>query len=560
MGLTQNQELYCQARHRGLTQRIAYREAYPRSLAWKDSSVDSKASELEKHVKVSARLAALNAQSAKSAKITKTKLLNRLDSLADKADERLTDDMDRLNTFNADILIKATKELLPYAQDDTDKDSHQFIADFALYIGKAFLDAHRSIAYREHVDYWFGGGRGSLKSSFASLEVVKFIEENPTQHGVVLMKEKVNIRDAAYAQIVWAIKTLELEDDYDMPESTLRIKKKSTGQLIIFRGCDNPKKMKSVKVPFGRIGIAWFEEVDQFKGMAEIRSVRQSVTRGQDEADSEFIRLYTFNPPRSKSCWVNVEMEKIKDEGKPVYESTYLEAPAEWLGKQFILDAQDLKENDPQSYDHEYMGLPVGTGGDVFDLVNKVVFREITDEEIAAFDNIHCGQDFGFFPDPWAFGKHEWQPGSRTIMSFYEDGGQKLQPDEQAERIKDALTWSDSEGMEPEYHYITVYSDDARNDLISAQYGFGVDARAAGKGNMRKASYQWLASVTWVIDPNRCPELAKEVREMQYEQNKDGEWLNTIPDKNDHYVDATRYAFMRIARRFRESYATHREE
>ena len=80
------------------------------------------------------------------------------------------------------------------------------------------------------------------------------------------------IRDSA--QVVWAINMMGLQDDYDMPDSTLRIRKKSTGQLILFRGCDNPKKIKSVKVPFGHIGIGWFEEADMFRGMAEIRMVR----------------------------------------------------------------------------------------------------------------------------------------------------------------------------------------------------------------------------------------------------------------------------------------------
>ncbi|EJW98489.1 protein containing Phage terminase large subunit domain protein, partial [gut metagenome] len=75
---------------------------------------------------------------------------------------------------------------------------------------------------------------------------------------------------------VWAIEKMGLTDEYDLPESTLRIRKRSTGQLILFRGCDNPQKLKSIKVPFGEIGIVWIEEADQFSGMAEIRMVLQS--------------------------------------------------------------------------------------------------------------------------------------------------------------------------------------------------------------------------------------------------------------------------------------------
>lgn len=382
-----------------------------------------------------------------------------------------------------------------------------------------------------------------MKSSWASLEVIKDLEENPDHHALVMMRYKNQLRDSAYAQIVWAIQILGLEDDYEMPESTLRIKKVSTGQTIYFKGCDNPNKVKGVKPKFGYIAILWMEECDMFRGMAEIRKVQQSAIRGGDD----YIRMYTFNPPRSKQCWINEHVQALKDAGKPYFESNYLRAPVEWLGEQFIEDAEELKRTDPQAYEHEYMGIPVGLGGDVFD---RVEFREVTGEEIAAFDNMRCGQDFGFFPDPWAFTMSEWQPATRTVITWYEDGGVRMQPDEQARRIKSALTWSD-DGKTETYHRERVLSDDARNDLIAAQRDAGINARAAEKGFMREASYQFLQSCNWVIDPIRCPNLAKEVREMQYEQNASGEWLNSIPDGNDHWVDATRYAFMREAKRRR---------
>ena len=554
-GLTQNQELYCQARLRGLTQRAAYREAYPRCKA-SDSAVDSKASNLESTAKVSARLAALNAQSAKAAKITRKKLLARLDNLADKAEQKLvyTDDRNRekINQGNADIIIRSTRELLPYAADDAD-DNPPFVADFGMLVAPPFLRPHRLIAERSITDVWLGGGRGSMKSSFASLEVVYDIERNPDHNALVLMKQKANLRDSAYAQIVWAIQMLGLEDEYECPESTLRITRKSTGQVILFRGCDNANKIKSIKVKRGYIAMVWYEEADQFAGMAEIRKINQSITRG----GQDFVRLYTFNPPRSKSCWINERIAYLKASGQEVFESTYLDAPREWLGERFFDDAEELKESDPQSYEHEYMGLPVGLGGDVFD---RIEFREITDEEIESFDNLRLGQDFGWYPDPWAFTMSEWQPGRRRVLTFYEDGGNKLQPNEQAERIIRALVWRDYPASEPTYHHVPVLSDDADPQAISSQRDTGANARAAGKGGMRMASYRFLQSCTWVIDPVRCPRLAKEVRELQYERNKDGEWMNSIPDGNDHWIDATRYAFMREARSRHAYRATQAEE
>ena len=549
--LTQNQELYCQERAKGMSQRRAYRAAYPKCKA-SDRDVDSKACNLEKTAKVSARLEELNAAGAKEARITRGRLLSRLDGLASAAWEKVAQDAEeggRIDATASHALVTATRELLPYAEDDMQV-RPLFVADFGLLISPDFCKPHRMIARREITDVWLGGGRGSMKSSYASLEVVNYVEQNPDQHALVLMKYKNSIRDAAYAQVVWAIKMLGLEDEYEMPDSTLRIKKRSTGQLIIFRGCDNAQKIKSIKVPFGYIGIAWYEEADMFRGMAEIRKVNQSLTRGGNDC----IRLYTYNPPSSVHSWVNVEMQRRRDEGQPVFTSNYLNAPIEWLGEQFHADAEELKTIDPKAYLHEYMGEAVGMGLEVFD-PEKVVFREISDEEIAAFDNIKAGQDFGWYPDPWAFTISEWRQASRTLLTWFEDGGNKLQPIEQAERIRKALTWSDdAERDDPTYHHEPVRSDDADPTAISAQRGAGINARAAGKGNMRAASYRFIQSSTWVIDPVRCPRLAAEVRAMQYAVSKDGEVLNEIPDGNDHFVDSVRYSLMPLAKRARESY------
>lgn len=415
-----------------------------------------------------------------------------------------------------------------------------FCRDFALLIGKDFLRPHALMARGGQMEFWTKGGRGSLKSSWASLELVNHVETHPGEHAAALMKRKNALRDAVYAQVVWAIHTLGLEDDYDMPVSTLRIKKKSTGQLILFSGCDDPHKSKGLKPPFGHIGFAWFEEVDQFRGMSDIRTVMQSVARGGDRT----VRVYTYNPPRTRDNWANKEADRRRDAGEEVFESCYLDAPPEWLGDQFVADAEALRETDEQAYEHEYLGKPVGFGGQVFD---RVAFREVTDEEIAAFERLHAGQDFGWFPDPWALTLSEWQPGEHRVVTYYEDGGCKLQPHEMADRAKAALTWPDREGGDPVYHRLRVLSDDASPDRIQAMRDEGVDARAAGKGGMRDMSYRFLQSVTWVIDPERCPNLAREVRAAEFEMDEaTGEYSGEYPDGNDHWIDATRYALMDV--------------
>lgn len=542
--LTPAQEAYCQERAKGATQRAAYRAAYPKSQKWKESAVDSQACRLETTRKVSARLRVLQAEAAKRAVVTRAEIIDAQGMLLRKGVAAVEHNSlaDKEMAPAVKALADASDRLMAWLPDEVPEEGSSFCRDFGLLLAPAFLEPHRLIAEGKGGDYWLAGGRGSTKSSFCSLEVVKYIEEHPDQHAVVLMKRKADLRDAAYAQTVWAINALGLADAYDMPESTLRITRRATGQKIIFRGCDNANKIKSIKVPFGYVGVEWFEEADQFAGMAEVRKVNQSLTRGGPDC----VRLYSFNPPRSRMCWVNVEMEHRSDAGLPVYASTYLNVPSAWLGSQFVDDAEALMLTDPAAYRHEYLGEPVGNGSEVFD---RVVFREVTDDEVRSFSNMRWGQDFGWYPDPWAITGSEWQPGQRRLITFCEDGGNKLDPAAQAERVKSALTWTSEEGADAIYHHLRVLSDDADPMAIAGQRDAGVDARAAGKGTPgRMASYRFLQSVEWVIDPVRCPRLAAEVRGLQYEISKDGEVLNSIPDGNDHFVDATRYATMAEAR------------
>lgn len=536
-------EIYCQRRVEGMTQRQAMLAAWPDRARWKPETVDNKACKLEATDEVKARIAALKRIAAERATTTRANVLAGMSETFEAGVERVrrAEDGKPLDYVAVNAVTQLGKTLLDALPDDAPQVTDEFTRDFALLIGRDFFRPHMLIASEAQAEFWCKGGRGSLKSSWASIELVNHIETHPDEHAVAVMKRKNNLRDAVYAQVVWAIRQLGLEDGYEMPVSTLRIVRKATGQTIYFMGCDDPHKSKGIKPKFGHIGFAWFEEVDQFRGMAEIRTVLQSIARGGDRT----VRVYTYNPPRTRDNWANKEADRRRDSGEEVFDSNYLDAPPEWLGAQFLEDAEALRDTDEQAYRHEYMGEPVGYGGQIFD---RVEFREITDAEIASFERLHAGQDFGWFPDPWAFTLSEWQPGQHRVLSFLELGGNKVLPTEAAERIKAALTWD--EGGRPAYHRLRVLSDDAAPDQIQAQRDEGVDARAAGKGGLRDMSYRFLQSVTWVIDPARCPNLAREVREAEFEQDRDtGEYSGDYPDGNDHWIDATRYALMDVVTR-----------
>lgn len=315
--------------------------------------------------------------------------------------------------------------------------------------------------------------------------------------------------------------------------SPLELTYKPTGQKILFRGADDPMKIKSIKAPFGYIAVTHFEEKDQFAGRAEIRNILQSTMRG----GSKFWNFESYNPPISRDNWANIDSQEERADRLCV-KTTYLQAPPEWLGEQFLIEAEHLKETNERAYRHEYLGEPTGTGGNVFE---NIVEREITDEEIATFDRIYNGLDWGYYPDPWAFNRMQYDAGQRRLIIFDELLAQKKGNRETADMlIEHGITPADR-----------ITADSAEPKSVSDYRAYGFDCRGAIKGpNSVNYSMKWLQSLNEiVIDRRRCPHTYQELVAYEYERNKDGEIISGYLDVNNHNIDAIRYATESIWRR-----------
>ena len=126
-------------------------------------------------------------------------------------------------------------------------------------IGPAFYDVADDVYQHGHTHYDLSGGRGSLKSSVVSLMVPCLVIANPGIHACVFRKVGNTIRDSVYTQYIWAIDKLGMSDLWRAQRTPMELVYKPTGQKIMFRGADDPMKIKSIKVPFGYIGITHFE-------------------------------------------------------------------------------------------------------------------------------------------------------------------------------------------------------------------------------------------------------------------------------------------------------------
>ncbi len=392
-------------------------------------------------------------------------------------------------------------------------------------IAPAFYSVHRDMAEQKYIHYWLRGGRGSGKSSFAALEIILGMMRSENANAVVLRKVAVNLRDSVFEQLRWAIGRLGLEDHWESRLSPMELIRRQTGQKILFRGADDPRKIKSIRFLNGYAKYVWYEEADEFAGVEEIATINQSLLRGGEE----FCVCYTYNPPILRENWINQEVQKVREDSL-FHSSTYLQMPRQWLGETFFQEAEYVKRQNPERYRHTYLGEAIGSGGEIF---RNLSIRKITQREIDSFEHIARGLDWGYAADPLHYTVNHYDSRKRKLYIFGEIRGCGISNREITRRIK-------AENRENG----TVVADSAEPKSIAELCEAGLHVIPAKKGRDSVAyGMKWLRDLEEiVIDPNRCPFTAKEFMGYAFLQDKEGGWRAEYPDRNNHSIDAVRYS------------------
>lgn len=397
-------------------------------------------------------------------------------------------------------------------------------------IAPSFYQLHWDVLEGKHTYYKLAGGRGSTKSSFASIEIVLGMMEDALAgsmtNAVCFRRYKDNLHDSVYEQLLWAIDKLEVSYLWRSTLSPLRLTYMPTGQVILFRGADKVKKAKSIKVSKGYIKYLWLEELDEFEGSEKLRSIQQSVVRG----GPDFTVFYTYNPPKSQRNWVN-DPSQWDRKDTISHHSTYLAVPRTWVGEQFIADAEHLKATKPEAYEHEYLGEVTGTGAEVF---TNLTNRRISDEEIAGFDRIRRGLDWGYATDPFHYTVCQYDKTRKRLYVFFEIHQVRL-----SNRVAAALVQAEN-ALNQE-----IIADSAEPKSIAECSEYGLRIRGARKAHDSvEYGIKWLSEELEeiIIDAERCPNTWREFYGYELDRDANGNFKAGYPDKDNHSIDAVRYA------------------
>lgn len=375
------------------------------------------------------------------------------------------------------------------------------------------------------------GGRGSGKSSDIAHIIVQMIMRYAV-NAVCIRKVDRDLQESVFEQIMWAIEEQGVRHLFKINKSPLKITYVPRGNQIIFRGLQDPNRLKSLKSSRFPYAIAWVEELAEFKTEEEIKIVTNSIVRGELPDGLFYKFFYSYNPPKRKQSWVNKKYNTaLLPANTFVHHSTYLDNP--WISQAFIEEAEATRERSQRAYDWEYMGEAVGSG--VSPLEN-LVFTKIPDDLFDTFDNIRQGVDFGYANDPLAFVRWHYDKKRRRIYAMDEYYGVKISNRKLAEFIK-----------AKRYNTTDCIADSAEPKSIDEiVYEHGVPRFYGAKKGPDSIEYgeRWLDDLfEIVIDPERTPNIAREFENIDYATDKDGNPKTVLIDTDNHTIDATRYAF-----------------
>lgn len=405
--------------------------------------------------------------------------------------------------------------------------------------------AFKSIMNHTHERWTFDGGRASCKSSFISICIVILIVLFPNYNAVIVRRFSKSMRYSVFEQIVWAIDKLHMRrskgktQGFKIPRSRTAalpityIRKNGKEQQILFVGLDDPEKSKSMKISTGYIAILWVEEKTEVDP-ADLQNLKISALRG----GNIFYMFESYNPPSATRHWCNAEARQ-HDPRRMLIHTTYLDIPPEWLGDMILHDIEQTKQNNPRAYENIYLGKATGTGRTIFE---NVQLKEITAETIESWNGeTWQGIDWGYFPDPYAYGSMYYDAKNATLYIWDELYLYKHGNYEAFEATREHM----------EAHGMSIYddrqtADSAEPKSVADFRKWGGDTRGAIKGKgSRDAGFKWLQGLkAIVIDPARAPHAADEFTLYEHEIDKrTGEILAGYPEgQPDHYIALTRYA------------------
>ena len=166
-------------------------------------------------------------------------------------------------------------------------------------------------------------------------------------------------------------------------------------------------------------------------------------------------------------------------------------------------------------------------------MFKNVTLHRITDDAIKRFDRIRRGLDWGYAVDPLAYIVCHYDKTRRRLHIFHE-----LYKAEMSNRAAARLIRAENTLNQE------IIADSAEPKSIAEMYEYGLRVIGARKGpDSVKHGIDWMRDLEEIIiDDQRCPNAAREFLGYELDRDKNGNFKASYPDRDNHTIDAVRYA------------------
>lgn len=373
------------------------------------------------------------------------------------------------------------------------------------------------------------GSRASKKSKTTALWYITNMIKHNEANTLVVRKTFRTLKDSCFTELKWAMRRLGVEAYWEVKESPLELTYKPTGQKIFFRGLDDPMKVTSITVEYGRLCWMWIEEAFEILTESDFDMLDESIRGEIPEGLFKQITL-TLNP-WNEHHWIKKRFfDKSSDE---ILAMTTNYLCNEWLDKSDLKVFETMEQTNPRRY--RVAGL--GEWGIVDGLIYEKHRVEAFDvNTIRATPNIKAAfnLDFGY-TDPNAFVCELVDNASKTIYVFDEWYRSGATNKIIAQAIKDKGYGGQR---------IICDCQEAKSIAELKDEGIKAEPSRKGKGSVNHG-IQLIQNYTIVIHPN-CTEFYKEISNYCWKKDKNGKDIDTPEHEFSHGMDSMRYGVARL--------------
>ena len=379
------------------------------------------------------------------------------------------------------------------------------------------------------------GGKASKKSATTALNLIyrllKYKESN-----ILVVRAVMNThRDSTFAQLKWAQEKLGVAHLFKNTVSPMEMTYIPTGQKILFRGFDDVLKLAGATVEKGYLNFVWVEEAFEIDSLEDFEKLDLSVPRGALGGGLFKQTTITFNPWSEKHWLKSTFFDKIRPD-TDTFTTNYL--INEFLDDTDKAVFERLKAEHPRRYRVAGLGEWGITEGLIYENWCEGVKNTDSDDWEAFF-----GLDYGYTSDPTAFIAFKVNRKTKEIYIFDEIYKRRMLNCDIAAAIKEkgyAKERIRADSAEPKSN------DDLRRLGISR-----ILPSVKGKDSVINGIMN-ISEYLITVSP-KCKNTIAELSSYCWEKGAE----NVPEDKNNHLLDAMRYAFFDVKRGGREEIASY---